>query len=156
MAEKKGAGVDVVCTNRKARHQYEILETFEAGLALVGTEVKSLRDKRCDLTGAYAAVEGGEVFLKGAEIAEYACASRMNHDPRRRRKLLLHRLEIRRIAARTREKGFTLVPLRVYFSQGKAKVEIALARGRKLYDRREAKAKREAEREMARAVGRRR
>lgn len=149
-------GIKVVATNRKARHTYEILETFEAGLVLRGTEVKSLRDGKCDLAGAYAHVEEEEVWLKGMEIPEYSHGNLQNHDPRRKRKLLLHRREIGKLLVKTREKGLTLVPLRVYFKMGRAKVEIAIAKGRKIHDRRQAVAKKEAEREIQRAQGRRR
>jgi SsrA-binding protein len=149
-------GLQVIATNRKARHEYEILEVVEAGLALTGTEVKSLRAGNCNMTDAYAAPLGDELFLKNLDIAEYSHGNRQNHDPRRPRALLLHKREIRKLTESTRERGFTLVPLRLYFKGGWAKVEIAVARGRKLHDKRESKAKREAEREMARARGRRR
>ena len=154
--EAKDDGIKVIATHRKARHQYDILETFEAGMVLLGTEVKALRDNRCDLSGAFAVLDGEEVFIKGMEIGEYVQANRQNHEPRRKRKLLLHRREIRKLKTKIRERGFTLVPLRVYFKASLAKIEIAVAKGRKTHDRREATAKREAQREMARAVGRRR
>ena len=159
MARKREQTVDgirVIATHRKARHVYLILDSYEAGLSLVGTEVKALRDSRCDLTGAFAVLEGDEVFIKGMEIGEYAQANRQNHEPKRKRKLLLHRREILKLKTQTREKGFTLVPLRVYFKDALAKIEIAVAKGKKEHDRREATAKKEAEREMARATGRRR
>lgn len=127
----------VVCLNRKARHDYEVLETLEAGLVLRGSEVKSLRAGQAALVDSYAEVRDGEVFLVGANIAAYASASYNNHDPRRDRKLLLHSREIRRLEGRVREKGLTLVPLSLYFREGRAKVEVALARGRKAYDKRE-------------------
>lgn len=149
-------GVKVIATNRKAHHDYEIFESLEAGIVLVGTEVKSLRAGHCNLTGSHASIEDDEVFLRGVEIDEYSFGNRLNHEPKRRRKLLLKRLEIRRLVVRTRERGFTLIPLRVYFRDGRAKVEIGVARGRKVHDRRQAKAKQEAAREIARAVGRRR
>ena len=148
--------LNVVSSNRKARHTYDILETFEAGMVLRGTEVKSLRDGKCDLAGSFAVVEADGVYLKGAEIAAYSHGNRMNHEPRRNRKLLLSKREIQKIKVKTRERGFTLVPLRLYFRKGLAKVELAIAKGRKLHDRRQAQAKKEADREIARAVGRRR
>ncbi len=134
---RQDASRKVVCANRKARHDYEVLETFEAGLVLRGSEVKSLRAGQAALVDSYAEVREGEVFLVGAHIASYASASYNNHDPRRDRKLLLHAREIRRLKGRVREKGLTLVPLSLYFREGRAKVEIALARGRKAYDKRE-------------------
>ncbi len=146
----------VVTTNRRARHEYDVFDVYEAGLVLVGTEVKALREGKCDLTGAYAVIDDGEAYLKGAEIAEYSFGNLLNHEPKRSRKLLLHRDEIDKITTRIRERGFTLIPLRVYFREGRAKVEVAVVRGKKLHDRREATAKREAQREIARAVGRRR
>ncbi len=154
-AKSEADDLRVIATNRKARHEYELLETFEAGVSLVGTEVKALRDGRCDLSTAYAAIEGDEVWIKGLEIGEYEYGNRQNHEPRRKRKLLLHRREIRKLQAKTRERGFTVVALRLYFRKARVKVEIALARGRKLHDRRDAKAKREAQRDIARALGRR-
>ncbi|MBM4398493.1 MAG: SsrA-binding protein SmpB [Deltaproteobacteria bacterium] len=127
----------MVCQNRRARHDYEILDTFEAGMALLGSEVKSLRDGGAALVDSYAEVRGGEVFLVGANIAQYAAASYQNHEPRRARKLLLHAREIAKLDAKTREKGLTIVPLAIYFRNGRAKVEIGLARGRRAYDKRE-------------------
>ncbi|MBO8141769.1 MAG: SsrA-binding protein SmpB [Firmicutes bacterium] len=142
-----------VATNRKARHEYNILETLEAGLVLTGTEVKSLREGRANLNDSFARVQDGEVYLYNLHISPYTHGNRFNHDPTRVRKLLLHRDEIRRLVGKTREQGLTLVPLRVYFGdRGWAKVELALARGKKKWDKREALAKREAQREMARAV----
>jgi SsrA-binding protein len=148
--------IKVIAQNRRARHEYHILETFEAGLALHGTEVKSLRLGKASLPESYARVENGEVFLLNAHIDEYDRGNRFNHDPTRRRKLLLHRREINRLIGRVEERGLTLVPLRMYFRRGKAKVELALARGKKTHDRREAIARREAEREMAAAMKSRR
>ena len=149
-------GRKVVATNRKARYEYEILETLEAGLVLVGTEVKSLRAGRCNLTGGFAVIEEDGGWVKGIEIEEYSHGNRLNHDPKRPRRLLLHKQELRKLRARTRERGFTLIPLRIYFREGRAKVEVGVARGRQLHDRRQAKAKKEAARDIARAVGRRR
>ncbi|MFS8479970.1 MAG: SsrA-binding protein SmpB [Micromonosporaceae bacterium] len=148
-------GRKVVATNRRARHDYTILDTYEAGIALTGTEVKSLRAGRVSLVDAFAQVEDGEVFLHGMHIPEYTHGTWTNHEPRRVRKLLLHKAEIHRLVGKVRETGLTLVPLSVYFSNGWAKVEIGLARGRKAYDKRQALAKRDAEREISRLVGRR-
>lgn len=146
----------VVATNRKARHEYELLERLEAGIELRGSEVKSLREVGCDLTGAYGRILDGEAFLVGWEIPPYPHARHDPHDPERPKRLLLHRREIRKWVGRLREKGITIVPLSVYFKNGRAKVEIALARGRKIHDRRARTAEREARREMRRAEGRRR
>ena len=144
--------IKIIAQNRRARHEYHIIETFEAGLVLNGTEVKSLRGGRASLPESYARVENGEVFLLNAHIDEYDRGNRFNHNPIRPRKLLMHRREINRLIGRVEERGLTLVPLRMYFRRGKAKVELALARGKKAHDKREAIAKREAEREMAAAV----
>ena len=148
-------GRKLVATNRRAHHDYEILDTYEAGLVLTGTEVKSLRAGRVSLVDAFAQERNGELFLHGMHIPEYAMGTWTNHEPRRTRKLLLNRVEINRLIGKLRESGLTLVPLSVYFSNGWAKVEIGLARGKKLYDKRQAIAKRDAQREMARAIGRR-
>jgi SsrA-binding protein len=142
----------VVATNRKARFEYEILETIEAGVALVGPEVKSLRAGNASLADAYAVVRRGEVYLIGAHVSPYPQASRENPDPRRERKLLLHREEIARLGARVAERGLTLVPLQLYFRGGRAKVELALVRGRRRHDKREAIREREEAREVRRAV----
>lgn len=139
-----------VCQNRKARHDYHILETYEAGMALKGTEVKSLRAGRANLKDSYARVENGELWLENMHISPYEQGNRFNHDPKRARKLLMHKSEIMRLWGKTREKGLALVPLRVYFRDGRAKVELALAKGKKLYDKREDIARRDAEREIAR------
>ncbi len=150
----------LVATNRRARHEYHIEEAFEAGLVLTGTEVKALRTGRASLAEAYARVEGGEVWLHHLHIPPYDAGNIFNHEPLRRRKLLMHRRQIARLEARAAQKGYTMVPLRLYFSRGRAKVEIALARGKKLYDKREAigarEAGREAQRALKRPVGRRR
>jgi SsrA-binding protein len=148
-------GQKVIVSNRKARHDYSILDTYEAGIMLTGTEVKSLRLGRASLADAFATVDDGEVFLRNAHIPEYTQGTWTNHEPRRTRKLLLHRSEIERLIGKTREGGLTLVPLSMYFSDGKVKVELALARGKKLHDRRQDLAKRDAQREIARALGRR-
>jgi SsrA-binding protein len=142
----------VVATNRKARFEYEILETVEAGIALVGPEVKSLRAGNASLADAYAVVRRGEVYLIGAHVSPYPQASRENPEPRRERKLLLHREEIARLAAKVAERGLTLVPLQLYFRGGRAKVELALVRGRRRHDKREAIREREEAREVRRAV----
>jgi SsrA-binding protein len=148
-------GRKVIAQNKRARHDYHIDDTYEAGLVLTGTEVKSLRAGRASLADAFASVDGGEVWLRGVHIPEYAQGSWTNHEPRRTRKLLLHRKEILRLIGKTKEQGLALVPLSMYFADGKVKVEIALGRGKRSYDKRAALAKRDANREMARAVGRR-
>ena len=152
MAKEKGRSV--IAQNRKARHDYAILDTYEAGVALMGTEVKSLRMGRASLVDAYATVDDGEVFLRGLYIPEYLQGSWTNHEPRRTRKLLLHRVEIERLIGKIREGGLTLVPLSLYFNEGKVKCEIALARGKKAYDKRTDLARRDADREIQRAYGR--
>ncbi len=141
--------------NRRARHDYDVLEVLECGIALQGSEVKSLRQGKVQLRDAYARVEGGEVWLHGMHVAPYSFASGFGgHDPERPRKLLLHRREIDELHARTAQQSLTLVPLSLYFRDGRAKVELALARGRKRYDKRHAIASREAQREVERAVAR--
>src|SRR5579885_616190 len=140
-----------VCRNRRAAHEYEIHDTIECGVVLLGTEVKSLRDGHASLEDAYAKLEDGEVWLVGAEIPEYPFGNRLNHKPKRTRKLLLRRSEINKFAGKASQKGFTLVPLRLYFKKGLAKVEIAVARGKQRYDKRQALKKAEAKREMDRA-----
>jgi SsrA-binding protein len=145
-------GVKVVARNRRARHEFDLLEKVEAGIVLTGTEVKSLRNGKASLEEAYAGVDGGEVWLYGCDIPEYTQANRMNHKPKRPRKLLLHRREIAKLVTRASDKGFTLVPLQIYFKKGLAKVEISVARGRKLYDKREALKKQDAKRDIDRAL----
>jgi SsrA-binding protein len=142
----------LIASNRRAHHDFEILETYEAGLVLRGTEVKALRDGRADLKESYARVEGDEAWLLGCHISPYAQGNRANHDPLRPRKLLLHRAEINRLLGKIMERGLTLVPLRLYFKQGRAKVALGLARGRKLLDKRHVIREREERREMARAL----
>jgi SsrA-binding protein len=144
-----------VTFNRKALHDYHVLERLEAGIALVGTEVKSIRLGRVNLRDAYARPEQGEMWLVGAHIAQYPPAGQYNHDPTRRRKLLLHGDEIAELTKMVNERGLTVVPLRLYLKRGKAKVELALARGKREYDRRQTIARRDAEREMQRALRRR-
>jgi SsrA-binding protein len=152
MAKERGR--QNVAQNRKARHDYHIGDTYEAGMVLSGTEVKSLRMGRASLAESFCQVEGDEVYLIGLHIAEYAEGTWNNHAPRRKRKLLLHRTEIDRIAAKTRDPGVTLVPLQLYFSDGYAKVEIAVASGKRQYDKRQAIAERESKREADRSVAR--
>ena len=141
-----------VTVNRKARHDYEILETYEAGLVLTGSEVKALRAGKANLKDAYARVDRGEAFLWNAHISPYAAASRFGHEPERTRKLLLHRAEIEKLIGRVQERGLTLVPLKLYFKNGRAKVELGLGRGKKAYDKRESIKEREMKREADRAV----
>jgi SsrA-binding protein len=148
-------GRSVVAQNRKARHDYHIEDTFEAGLVLTGTEVKSLREGRASLVDGYAAVKDGEVWLHNVHIPEYTQGTWTNHEPRRVRKLLLHRDQIRKINAKTQETGLTIVPLAIYFKDGYAKVEIGVARGKKSYDKRHSLAEREAKRDADRAMARR-
>ncbi len=149
MAEK------TITVNRKAQHDYHILEKVEAGIVLTGTEIKAIRDGRVNLRDAYARPERGEMWLVGVHIGPYLAAGHLNqHEPRRRRKLLLHRKQIVELGCEVEEKGLTLVPLRLYLKSGRAKVELALARGRRQYDRRQVIARREAEREMRRALRR--
>lgn len=142
----------VIAQNRRARHEYEVLDTLECGIVLVGSEVKSLRTGKLSLEEAYGRVKGGEVWLLGCDIPEYAQANRFNHDPRRPRKLLLHRREVRKFADRAYEQGLTLVPLRMYFKSGRAKVLMGICRGRKLHDKREKIKKATVERDIARAM----
>lgn len=144
----------IVCRNRKARHNYDILDELECGVALRGSEVKSIRDGKMSINEAYARVDDGEVWLIGADIAEYPQATVMNHDPRRPRKLLLHRREIQKFAESATQQGLTLVPLSVYFVRGNVKVKIAVARGRKLHDKREKLRKKADTQEMRRATQR--
>ena len=145
-----------VAKNRRASHDYALLETWEAGLVLTGTEVKSLRDGKANLSDAYGIVRDGEVFLLNLHISPYARGGYVNHEPTRTRKLLLHRKEIRKMIGAVERQGLTLVPLEVYFKDGKAKVALALGKGKKLFDKREDDRKRTDERDMARALTRRR
>jgi len=152
----KPTGTKLIAENRRARRDYELLERVEAGLVLSGAEVKSARDGKVQLAQAYADIRGGEAWLVGASIAEYAQAGPSGHEPDRDRKLLLHRGEIDSLYGKVREKGLTLVPLRMYFKDGRVKVELALARGRERADRRRVIAERDAQRQIERAVKRRR
>jgi SsrA-binding protein len=142
----------VLARNRKARHEYAIDEVLEAGLALVGSEVKSIRDGRIVLTDAYATIDGGEAWLHQLDIGVYVFAHARNHDPRRKRKLLLHKREIERLEMKVRDKGYTLIPLSLYEKQGRVKVELALVHGKQEWDRREDVKKREAQREIDRGM----
>ncbi|MEU0497587.1 SsrA-binding protein SmpB [Mycobacterium sp. NPDC006124] len=161
MAKKSAAEVkkhrnnQVVATNRKARHNYSILETFEAGVALMGTEVKSLREGQASLADSFATVDDGEVWLRNLHIPEYHHGSWTNHSPRRNRKLLLHRGQIDNLIGKIRDGNLSLVPLSLYFTDGKVKVELALARGKQAHDKRQDLAKRDADREVIRELGRR-
>jgi SsrA-binding protein len=148
-------GRKVVASNRKARHDYTIFDTYEAGMALTGTEVKSLRAGRASLTDAFAEESHGEIFLRGMHIPEYTQGTWTNHEPRRVRKLLLNRDEIRRMQGKLRDDGVTLVPLSVYFNNGYAKVELGLAKGKKSFDKRQDLATRDAQKEINRSMGRR-
>lgn len=151
-AQAKAAGLKPIATNRRARFDYEIVETYEAGLSLVGSEVKSLRAGNAEIRDAYGAVRDGEAWLYGLRISPYEFARDGGHDPERTRKLLLHRVEIERIASSLAEKGLTLIPTRLYFKDGKVKVELGLAKGKAKYDKRETVKRREADREMQRAI----
>ncbi len=142
--------IKVVATNRKAYHDYTVLETFEAGIALLGSEIKSVRDSHVSLGEAYVRLEGGELWLVGAHIARYEAASYMGHEPTRRRKLLMHRKQIRQLASSLQEKGLTLVPLRLYVKGRTAKLEIGLGKGKKMYNKKETIKRREEEREVER------
>ena len=152
MAEARDKSRNLVATNRRARFEYEILDTYEAGLVLRGPEVKSLRAGKASLSDAYAVVRRGEMYLVNAHISPYEEAGRENPDSRRERKLLLHRAEIARLAGDVSEKGFTVVPLSLYFKDGRAKVELALARGKKLHDKRETEKARDWKREQGRLL----
>src|SRR5919112_4882634 len=154
MAGRETGRGKLVAQNKKARHDYAIDETFEAGIVLTGTEVKSLRQGRASLVDAYAAVQDGELWLFGALIPEYTEGTWNNHTPRRTRKLLMHRMEINRLIGKLKEGGLALVPLSLYFKDGRAKVELALGKGRKAYDKRQVMAERDAQKEMRNAMGR--
>ncbi len=155
MAEKQ-AGEKVVATNKKAYHDYFILEKLEAGIVLLGTEVKAIREGRLNLKDSYAMVQSGETFLLNCHISPYSHGNRQNHDPTRTRKLLLHQREIRKLIGKTQEKGLTLVPLRVYLKRGRIKIELGVARGKKLIDKRETERRKEADREAKAAMKQRR
>lgn len=144
--------IKIVCQNKKARHDYHIIHTYEAGIVLKGTEVKSIRAGKINISDSYAKIKNGEVWLINAHISEYEKGNYNNHDPLRDRKLLLNKREIRKLISYTQEKGMTLVPLKVYFKKGKAKVELAVAKGKKLYDKREDIAKKDLQREYQRKI----
>ncbi len=153
-SEVQNTGIKLVCRNRKASHLYYILEEYEAGLVLTGTEVKSLRESGASLPESYAEIRGDEIFLVGCHISEYSAGNRYNHDPLRAKKLLMSKKEIRRLQEKVLEKGLTLVPLSIYFRNGWAKVKIALARGKKVFDKREDLKRKQADREAERALRR--
>jgi SsrA-binding protein len=153
-AEVQKDNHQTIVQNRKARHEYEVLETLECGVVLVGSEVKSLRQGKVSIEEAHARVKIGEVWLVGSDIQEYSFANKQNHDPRRPRKLLMHRREIKKFANQAFEQGLTLVPLKMYFKEGRAKVLLGLCRGRKMYDKREVMKKKQMQRDMQRAVRR--
>jgi SsrA-binding protein len=159
MAGKKPSQPDAehknICRNRKASHEFEVFDTLECGMVLTGTEVKSLREGGGRLDEAYAKIEAGELWLIGCEIAEYARGTYANHKPKRTRKLLIHKQELRKFAGKASQQGFTLVPLRMYFKEGRAKLELAVARGKKMYDKRQDKKKAEAQRAIQQASRRR-
>jgi len=157
MADSKKPLKDIkpVCTNRKAYHDYFLTETFEAGISLKGTEVKSLRDGQVNLKDSYATIKDGEMYLMNCHISPYSPGARENPSPERTRKLLMHKREIQRLLGKTKEKGFTLVPVKIYFKDGYAKVELALGKGKKLYDKRRAIKEKESKREIERALKRR-
>ncbi|MBN2089887.1 SsrA-binding protein SmpB [candidate division KSB1 bacterium] len=152
MNASNNENIKIAAQNRKARHDYHIMETWEAGLVLQGTEVKSLRNGKANLKDSYAKVENGEVFLFNCHISPYEKGTHANHDPERKRKLLLNRKEIRKLTGKVEEKGLTLIALKIYFKRGKAKIELGLARGKKLYDRRADITKRDMQREVDRTM----
>lgn len=152
MARPNSDAILIVAENRKARHEYSILKTYEAGLVLMGSEVKSVRDRQVQLKDAYVSFRGSEAFLQNAHIAVYKSSSYNNHEPERLRKLLLNRSELDSISESLQEKGLTCIPLKVYFKKGRAKVELGLARGKKLYDKRESIKKRDADLELKRSL----
>ena len=152
VSSSKDAPIKVITVNRAAYHDYFVERTIEAGISLVGTEIKSIREGKANLRGAYAIVRNGEVWLENAHIAVYEHGNRYNHDPIRNRKLLLHRREIEQLQAKVAQKGLTLIPLKLYLKGGKAKIEIGLCRGKKLYDKREAIAERDMKRDLERVI----
>lgn len=155
MAEAQEPGVESIARNRQARHEYQVLETWEAGIVLTGTEVKSLREGKANITDAFGIVRDGEVYLLNMNVSPYDRGGYVNHEPTRLRKLLLHKREIRKLIGGVERQGLTLVPLELYFKGGRAKVRMALAKGKKLHDKRDDSRKKDAEREMARALRRR-
>jgi SsrA-binding protein len=152
MPKSKDRGDELIADNRKAHHDFHLLETFEAGLALTGTEVKAMREGRANLRDSYCRIQNGEAYLLGAHVGQYSHGGSASHDPLRPRKLLLHQEELRKLLGKTSEKGLTIVPVRMYFKRGRAKLAIALAKGKKTYDKRETIKRREAERETRAAM----
>lgn len=149
---KEADDIQSICRNKRAFHEYEVFDTLECGIVLTGTEVKSLREHAASLEDAYAKIDGGELWLIGSDIPEYTMGNRLNHKPKRPRKLLVHKREIAKFAGKASQQGYTLIPLNLYFKNGRAKVVIAVARGKKLYDKRETKKKAEAAREIRKAM----
>lgn len=143
--------IKIICQNKKARHDYFIEDTYEAGMVLLGTEVKALRDGNSSLGDSYAVIQQEEIYLQNCHISAFTPAHQFNHDPLRKRKLLLHKKEISKLIGKTREKGYSLIPLKIYFKDGKAKLELALAKGKRQYDKRQAIKKKESDREIAKA-----
>jgi SsrA-binding protein len=152
-ADKADEDIKPICRNKRAYHDYAVSDSLECGIVLTGTEVKSLREGSASLEDAYAKLENGEVWLIGSDIPEYTMGNRLNHKPKRKRKLLLHRREIAKFAQKATQRGFTLVPLRMYFKEGRAKVEIAVARGKQQHDKRQDQKKAEAKKEIRKAMG---
>ncbi len=152
MVQKKDESIKIVCRNKRARHDYEVGDRFEAGIVLTGTEVKSLRLGKANLIDSYAKIQDGEVWLINSHITPYPFAHYDNHEPERKRKLLMHKTEIKKLYGQTQEKGRSLIPLAIYFKNGKAKVELALAKGKRAYDKRQTLKERTADREIARAI----
>jgi SsrA-binding protein len=149
-------GIKIICRNKRALHEYNLFDALECGIVLTGTEVKSLRDGSASLEDAYAKIMDGEIWLLGSDIPEYAMGNRLNHKPKRPRKLLMHRREIAKFAGKASERGYTLVPLKLYFKAGRAKVELAVARGKQVHDKRQDQKTAEAQREIRRAMRNRR
>lgn len=150
--DKADDDIQVICRNKRALHDYEVSDTLECGVVLVGTEVKSLREGQSSLEDAYAKIEDGELWLIGSDIPEYTMGNKLNHKPKRRRKLLIHKRELDKFAGKASQRGYTLVPLRMYFKGGRAKVEIGVARGKAYHDKRQAAKKADAQREIKRAM----
>jgi SsrA-binding protein len=150
------SGIKMICRNKRALHEYNVFDALECGIVLTGTEVKSLRDGSASLEDAYAKIVDGELWLIGSDIPEYAMGNRLNHKPKRQRKLLLHRREIAKFAGKASERGYTLIPLKMYFKEGRAKVEVAVARGKQVHDKRQDQKTAEATREIRRVMKERR
>jgi SsrA-binding protein len=155
-SSKDASDLQIICRNKRAFHEYEIFDTLECGVVLTGTEVKSLREHAASLEDAYARIDDGEVWMLGSDIPEYTMGNRLNHKPKRPRKLLLHKREIAKFAGKASQQGYTLVPLRMYFKQGRAKVELAIARGKKLHDKRAAQKTSEVKKEIRQSMKQRR